>query len=694
MCAVNERDLLEQLAQRHGVATSYTSQAGELLQVSDATITYTLRALGVAVDDAPDVDKLTQALYEDYLKRSSQPLPPSVVSPAGSEKSFDVHVHHGEPADVHIELEDGGTREVYQDPNDAAPADVDGQLWGTATFHIPGDLPLGFHKLVLESPGIGKHTAHLIITPATLTTSRKFINSPVSGVMAQLYSVRSARSWGMGDFADLADLARTVAPDNDFLLINPLHAAEPLPPVEDSPYLPTTRRFINPIYLNIESIPELKLLDPDLQDDVAELAAEFQERNHSAEEINRNDIFAAKLQVLCELYRLPFEKERRDKFIAFCREQGRGLDDFARWCARAEVAMHTGQRHREDLDPETLMRFYSWLQFLCHEQLADAQQAARDAGMHIGIMTDLAVGVHPGGADAENLADYLAPQCSVGAPPDDYNQQGQDWSQPPWHPVRLAEVGYQPWRELVAAALRDSGGLRVDHILGLFRLFWIPRMSDPLDGTYVTYDFEAMLGILLLEAERAGAVLVGEDLGTLEPWVQEVLAGKGVLGTSILWFECADDNETPLPQHEYRKLALSSVNTHDLPPTLGYLRGEHVALRARLGLLNRSVNEEFEDDCQWQAAVREALGVDENASEEDMLVALHEFIAGTPSALTCTSLVDMVGDIRAQNQPGTTHELYPNWCIPLCDSEGNPVLIEDLADLPLYQRVARAARRS
>src|SRR5699024_9945262 len=154
-------------------------------------------------------------------------------------------------------------------------------------------------------------------------------------------------------------------------------------------------------------------------------------------------------------------------------------------------------------------------------------------GMKIGIITDLAVGVHPGGADAEILSEYLAPQASVGAPPDDYNQQGQDWSQPPWHPVRLAESGYKPWREMLATVLRNAGGVRVDHILGLFRLYWIPRMSPPTSGTYVAYDFEAMLGILALEAERAGAVVIGEDLGTMEPWIQDTLREKGFLAPRL-----------------------------------------------------------------------------------------------------------------------------------------------------------------
>ena len=327
-------------------------------------------------------------------------------------------------------------------------------------------------------------------------------------------------------------------------------------------------------------------------------------------------------------------------------------------------------------------------------------------------MADLAVGVHPGGADATNLAGVLAPEASVGAPADGYNQNGQDWSQPPWHPRKLAEAGYRPWRDMLRTVLRHSGGIRVDHILGLFRLWWIPRGQSPLTGTYVHYDYNALVGILALEAERAGAVVIGEDLGTFEQWVQDVLAARGIMGTSILWFERSPSVDGPRHQGEYRTLALSSVTTHDLPPTAGYLYGEHIALRDRLGLLIRDTETENSEDLAWQNRILARIGEyglfdgtaldghdfddaarDERGDITDLLVAMHRYIAGTPSALTCASLVDMVGDIKAQNQPGTTHDLYPNWCIPLCDAANTPILIHDLPALPLFRAVAEASRR-
>ncbi len=699
MKRVINADLLSQLAGRYGVSSGYTSAGGDYVASPQSSIIHTLSTLGVAISSRPSDEELTRLLFEEWQDRSSRPLPPAVVAQEGQEKAFNVHVHDGAEARLRIELEDGGQAQVYQDENSSPAVDVAGQMWGEATFHVPGNLPLGYHTLVLASPGVGpggtdEVTCPLIVTPARLTTTDELLDHPTHGVMAQLYSVRSATSWGMGDFKDLGNLAETVATEAgaDFLLINPLHAAEPFPPVEDSPYLPTSRRYVNPTYLSIESVPELEFLDPQLRADVEELAQEFQERNRSSEEIRRNDIFDAKLQVLRALFAVDRPRERVEAFLEYVGREGQALRDFAQWCAFQELEQATGTRHAREYSLDELIGFYSWLQFLCDEQLAAAQKQAKDAGMRIGLVTDLAVGIHPGGADAQALADYLAPAASVGAPPDEYNQMGQDWSQPPWHPVRLAEAGYKPWRDMMATVLRNAGGVRVDHVLGLFRLYWIPRLQPATQGTYVAYDWEAMLGVLVLEAQRAGAVLVGEDLGTLEPWVLDALASRGVLGTSIVWFEHADDNVHALPQGEYRRLALGSVGTHDLPPTLAYLAGEHITLRARLGLLTRPAAEELAGEREWMDKVLEVAAPGAQ-TPEDQLVALHEFIAGTPSALTCTNLVDMVGDRRAQNMPGTTHETYPNWCMPLTDAKGQAVLLEDLAGMELFQRVAKASQR-
>jgi 4-alpha-glucanotransferase len=344
--------------------------------------------------------------------------------------------------------------------------------------------------------------------------------------------------------------------------------------------------------------------------------------------------------------------------------------------------------------------FHRWLQWQLDEQLATAQSAATQAGMQLGIMHDLAVGVDPNGADAWALQDVLALGVSAGAPPDEFNQLGQDWSQPPWRPDQLVEQAYAPFRALVKAVLRHAGGVRIDHIIGLFRLWWIPRGAPPTEGTYVRYDHEAMIGIVALEAHRAGAVVVGEDLGTVEPWVRDYLRERGLFGTSILWFELDRDGHfgppgAPLPAERWRQCCLSSVTTHDLPPTAGYLAGEHVRLRQELGLLTRPLSEELDNDCAEQAAwLRELRRVGllgEHADVEHTILALYEYLGRTPSKLLSLALTDAVGDKRTQNQPGTVDE-YPNWRVPLTGPHGRRLLLEDVFADPRAATLAEALR--
>lgn len=714
-----DTDLLEQLATAYGFSLSYRGQNNEIVASPRESLVKLLKALDVPLSDEPAHEELTEALDRWHRHWATRPLPPVVIAREGDEKHFNVHVPDGAPAHVWVALEDGSESPVYQDENWAPPTFHDGVNWGEATFHIRGDLPTGWHKIRLSSHSdqrVIDEECTLVVTPRVLSTNLELLHNPAYGVMAQLYSVRSERSWGIGDFNDLGALAEVVARHGaQFLLINPVHAAEPVPPVEDSPYLPTTRRFINPIYIAVEDVPEYALLDDETREEIEELTADLKAANRSADFIDRNAIFDAKLAVLNELYYIFEDSGDHDAFEAFIEAEGDGLLNFARWCAHTELHRNdTENRHQvvSVEEDDALARFYMWLQFLADGQREAAQRRATEAGMSIGIMTDLAVGVHPGGADAHTLAHVLVPDASVGAPPDEYSQHGQDWSQPPWHPFKLAEAGYKPWRDMLQTVLRHSGGIRVDHILGLFRLFWIPRMDSPLDGAYMNYDHEAMLGILALEAQRAGAVVVGEDLGTFEPWVQDVLRERGVLGTSVVWFEHSPAGDRPMGAEEYRNLAMSSVGTHDLPPTAGYLSGAHNELRDALGIVDDSFAELDAKDVAWQGDVLstardhgafdgtpiaefdfDGRGRDERGDANELVLGLTRFIAGTDSALTCTNLVDMVGDTRIQNQPGTNAEQYRNWCVPLSDGAGNAVLIEDLDSIELFGRVAEASRR-
>ncbi|MCC3275232.1 4-alpha-glucanotransferase [Arthrobacter sp. zg-Y20] len=709
--SVPDTDLLHQLADFHHVATTFKGWDGSEQQVTDATLRRVLSAMGL--DTATDKD-LERSLAQSRAAVWKGPLPPTAVVRQGIPGTVAVHLPAGSSAQLTLRLEDGSEQDLDWPDTPEAELEVDGTLVARTAVPLPEGLELGWHRLELTS-GATRAEAVLVVTPDRLGTADALLAKRAWGVQAQLYSVRSSRSWGIGDLTDLADLAAVAGSDYDagFVLINPLHAAEPAPPIEPSPYLPTTRRFFNPLYIRVEAVPEYAYLG-DAQHRAAEdTARSLYEANTSAAELDRDASFAGKLKVLEDVYRVPRSPARQRQFEEFTADAGQGLENFARWCALAEELAPGAPEWDDASGPDSeyvlaqlprlqeRIGFFKWLQWILDEQLEAVQQAARKAGMGIGVIHDLAVGVHPAGADAWMLRDVLTSGISVGAPPDMFNQRGQDWSQPPWHPGRLAESGYAAYRDMIRTILRHAGGIRVDHILGLFRLWWIPQDAEsPGEGAYVYYDHEALIGILALEAQRAGAVVIGEDLGVFEPWVQDYLAERGVLGTSILWFEQTEDG--PLAPEEYRAGALTSVNTHDLPPTAGYLAGEHVNLRDELGLLNRPVEEERQADSEAQEAVLEALrqrGLLPAAAEgqvagqlrgeqiQQTVEALHEFILQTPSVLLGVALADLVGEKKTQNQPGTADE-YPNWRIPLCGPDGEAVLLDDLEKNPRFRSLA------
>lgn len=688
----NSGSELHALAHAHGVATEYWDWQGRHSPVPESTIVAVLAAMGV---DAATPESASAARRNHEESRWLRMLPPCVVAREGADPSFWVHVRHGADVDVFVELEDGTRRtDLEQHDRWVEPRYLRGRQVGEATFSIPSGLPTGYHRILARSEGSHSECS-LIITPRWVGLPEERVSRQEWGVALQLYSVCSRRSWGVGDLHDLRDLVAWSGQQlgAGFVLANPLHAAEPTAPMEPSPYLPSTRRFVNPLYLRVEAIPEVAYLTP--ADFAAMVAArgEVQTDAAGSDQIDRDRSWAAKRAVLHAVFAVPRSAGREADFQAFVADQNPGLEEFALWWVLAEdfgstykdwpaefqdphsaAARDFAEEHRDRL------LFVMWLQWLCDEQLADVAQAARSAGMSLGLMNDLAVGVHPEGSDAWSLQQVLAAGITVGAPPDAFNQSGQDWSQPPWRPDALAESGYQAYRDLLRTVLRHAAGLRVDHIIGLFRLWWIPDGAGPAEGTYVRYDHEALVGILALEAARSGAVLVGEDLGTVEPWVRDYLAERGILGTSVLWFE-RDQDGRPLSPDRWRELCLATVTTHDLPPTAGYLAGDHVRLREELGLLTRSLDEELRideaDRDSWLDEIRFRGLLPPHASEQHVVEALHRALKAAPSRLLCAYLTDMVGDRRTQNQPGTEDE-YPNWRVPLCGPDGKPMMLEDV----------------
>ncbi|MCL2782130.1 MAG: 4-alpha-glucanotransferase, partial [Actinomycetia bacterium] len=551
------------------------------------------------------------------------------------------------------------------------------------------------------------------------------------GWQVQLYQLRGARSWGIGDYGDLAQLASGLgALGASVILVNPLHAETPAPPYPDSPYTPSSRRFVSVASLCVPLLPEYQAAPAAVRAAVDRLAPP------NAERIDRGAVWAAKLAALDLLFPGGSperwaggepDAERLVEFAVFCalaREHGR---DWRDWPGPAR---RPGPSARAAADPRAVA-LHAWAQLRARQQLAAAQRAARDAGMAVGIVLDLAIGVDPAGADAWAFADSLADGVTIGAPPDDINTTGQDWSLPAWRPDRLAAADFAPWREVVRAAVRSGGGLRVDHIMGLTRLWWIPADAPIGQGAYVSYDADAMFGALVDEARVGGALLIGEDLGVVEPSVRERMARAGILGTALLWFEGVGDGDRRLPAR-WRPGAAASVSTHDLPTAAGFLRDAQVYAQHGAGVLAEPLEQALVAARAARAEVFEllrrcgALGVGDGGKGGDggdgaaadggdgpaaggddapaaggddglavaatdapgpVVEAMYRALLASPSALVLVSAADAVGDLRQPNLPGTVDE-YPNWRLPLADGAGAVVSLERFRASPGVGRLS------
>ena len=709
--ALEARALLRRLARAHGVQTDYVGQDGSEQTVPDEALVKVLAALGVTVR-ADGVAGLAEALEDAETAPWRDVLPPTVAARAGHRLSVPCHVAAGESATARILTESGQSLELDVSEPIGEVRLVDGVERERLHVQVPADLDPGWHRIEVTSGSGSTASAVLVCAPERLTTARPFLERRGWGVAAQGYSVTSAGSWGIGDAADMAAFAKLTAPHGaDFLLLHPLHAVEPGPHPADSPYSPVSRRFLSALFVHVPDIPEFAALSAAEQAELRAAGARVQAELERSGRIDRPAVAAVLWPALRRVHAVPRSPEREAAYARFRAEAGPGLDDFALWSALRTTGAGAGpdlqdpawapggdraERVRAERADE--VDLHRWVQWIAAEQLAGVQARARDAGMRMGVMVDLAVGATRETADAWMLGDVLVPDMSVGAPPEVFNQLGQDWSQHPWHPRRLAETGYAAFRDMLRTVMRGAGGIRMDHVLGLFRLWWIPVGAGATQGAYVEYDHEAMLAVLTLEAERAGVVVIGEDLGTFEPWVQRRLAEAGVLGTSILWFEQADGR--PTPPERYRRLAMAAVNTHDLPPTAGYLEGVQVDLRERLGLYTVDVAQERRRSADevtaylTEAARRGLLPAEDvdvaaagPGARERQIVALHRLLAQAPSALHSVSLVDAVGERRIQNQPGTTQDQHPNWTVPLGDREGRMVRLEELVAAPSAARL-------
>ncbi|WP_166851962.1 4-alpha-glucanotransferase [Isoptericola sp. BMS4] len=708
-------DALRDLATAHGVLTEHEAFGGDRVRVPADTLVAVLETLGVAASTPQQVAHSLQRVQDEEWRAV---LPAAVVVRAGDETQIPVHVSEGASAHVWVEIdgaEQGARMHEHRPRRDldevgtsAEARTIDGRRVERTTFTVPSDLPLGWHALHALSEG-HETRATLVVTPRRLELPAGLADDQWWGLLAQLYSVRSSASWGVGDLADLTDLAWLVAHQNgaDFVAVNPLAATEPVRPLTPSPYLPTSRRFLSPLYVRVEDVPETAYLSAADRSLVEWAADPVRDLVTDAGPIDRDAVWEAKKAALEVVFTAPRRAVRQAAYEDFVESQGAGLRDFATWCA---VVEHLGRVPRPDEvgDPASpavaalreqladRVEFYTWLQWVADEQKQTAQRVAREAGMRIGVVHDLPAGAHPDGADTWLHRDVVARGVGAGSPPDADDPRGQDWSVPPWNPRTLARAGYAPYRDMLRTVLRHAGGLRVDNVLGLFRTWWVPAGTAPADGAYVRSDHEALVGILCLEAHRAGALVIGEDRGVAEAWAREYLAERGILGTSVLWFE-RDGAGRLLPPESHRRLALATVGTHVMPPTAGLVAGEHVDLAERLGLTEDPQELRRQARADRDAAVlvlAEQGMVSDHPSEREIIEGLHRYARRTPATLVGVQLVDAVGERRTQHQPGAGDE-YPSWKVPLGDSAGNVVLVDDLFDharLRSLLQVVRTAR--
>lgn len=674
---------LNLLAARYNISDHYENAYGNIISVSHHTLTQLLNSMGVYVTSEEEA----QAELDDFEQEDAKnPLPATaVVVPRDGMSFVKVKVLNlPSPVEWHVTLESGEHVSGSFDWLEAVgPSDR------TVDLPIP-NLPFGYHRLSL--PQLDAE-AHLIVSPGQCWLPEK-VEGGHWGIAVQLYLVRSDSNWGIGDFSDLSALIEAAGPHGCGLIgLNPLHQMFLDNPEAASPYSPATRLFLNPIYIDVTAVPEYG------QSEAAKALAgstEFKERIAACREamlVSYAGVTALKLEAL----RLVFDTfnesataERQAAFAEFVREKGDSLEraslfqvlrmnfaqispekaDWRRWPAELQTAgsqeQHDfAQEHRAEID------FQNWLQFIADEQFATAADAARRQGMAVGLYRDLAVGCDSSGAETwANPAAFLQ-NVLVGAPPDIFNPAGQNWGLPPFDPTALTREGYRSFAELIRTNMRHSGGLRIDHVMGLRRLFCIPEGKHASEGTYVSFPLDDLIGVLALESQRQQCLVVGEDLGTVPPGFREQLAAANVLSYRVLFFEQDFHSGAFLPPSAYPALAFANTGSHDLPTLLAWWQAADIKLKENLGLFPTAdeTRSQYErrDRERWQilAAFAEAGLFDETPdpsalSPEQFAHHAHRFLALTKSMLLATQLDDMTAEVAPVNVPGTWME-HPNW---------------------------------
>lgn len=670
---------LHSLAAVAGILPSYVDQSGtETRATSDATRVALLGAMGI---DASTSAHAEAALREWEARERSHLVAPVRVVRRSDPDAVCVVARLPEGT-THVEwamelVPESG--EALQVSGEASPE------WdGSVRLTLPQPPPVGYHTLNVTARVDGEErrgTQSLIVAPdqcpAVADVARQ---ERVFGVIANLYTLRSAGNWGIGDVSDLARLAEwTGGVGGAFVGVNPLHALRNRG-ADISPYSPVSRIFRNPIYIDVTAVPEFAGCD-EARRLVDECRAVIDELRAS-EQVQYEPVMALKRRVVEVLFREPRDAERAAAYGRYRDAQGEALERFATFEALAD---HLGngdwRTWPEDLrDPLSAsvaefavrhpaeIEFHQWLQFELDRQLGDAAARGERAGLSIGLYQDLAIGTSPAGADVWASRHLFVQGASIGAPPDEYSAEGQNWGLPPLDPRALRDDGYRYWIQLVRASMRHAGALRIDHAVGLFRQFWIPEGAAGKDGAYVSFPVEDLLGIVALEAHRHGALVVGEDLGTVPPEVPPVLRRWGVLSSRVFYFEREGDRFRPAA--EYEPMSLATANTHDMPTLAGFWRGRDIEVKREVGVIpsDAAAEEQRRSRVQERRAILERLASEgvlpapaEPANAAALRGAVHDFLSRTPAALVGLSLDDLLGEAEPVNVPGVGPSEFSAW---------------------------------
>ena len=743
----NEHELLRELAEHHGIASEYHDIWGQRHETSAQTMRAILDAMGVRVESADAVRRARADCADASWRQVCDPVRVARADEPADRWSVRLPAQEQEDRGIvlswEVRDEAGAVRQQGRAGPGLVPSEtrtVDGFRHARFELPLPAGLPIGYYDVTVTGVSESRQvdgTLRLIVTPSACYMPPSFESGHrLWGLTVQLYALRSARNWGAGDFGDLGTLVEWVAKDLRAGLIglNPLHALNNTRPFQVSPYSPTSRLFLNILYLDIEAIPEYQLCES-AQQMVRD--AGFQRALaalREGEEVEYEQVHVAKRAVLESLWTTFCERhlgkhdpdgqelkpatDRGRAFAQYVAGEGEPLEMFALfqtlteemrrqhplvWAWREWPEPYRSPRSASTaafrVTHRARIRFYQYSQWMAAEQLGAVAARARELGMPVGLYHDLALGSDRNGSDAWVYQDVLALDADCGCPPDAFAPQGQNWGLPPANPVRLRATGYRMFIELIRQNLTYGGALRLDHVMGLFRLFWIPRGLPASAGAYVRYPVEDLLGILALESARHKAVIIGEDLGTVPDGFRERLAAARVLSYRVLYFERTGSGEWNAPE-TYPRQAVAVIATHDLPPLAAFWGGQDIDLRARLGLYadDGAVQRAREERHHDKRRITRALGTagllppgltEDSAAEQPMTTelcrALHLFLARTPSWAVLANLEDLLGETAQTNVPGTVGN-YPNWSRKLA------VPMEQLRDDARVHQAASALR--